>query len=175
VSSALCRARLRLESRTLFNGSKLVFCRCHFVARFAASLSGSFAAVALLLGAAVLCRGWVRLSLRFCFSGWGFSVGFVCRHFFVAFGAAFLSLGGFAGRRYFVFHSGSTLSRSLAVPSAFALLKVFLRTRQSNTRQNKALHLTAYSFARRSSSLRFRRRVSLPFGGCARLHCVPRL
>jgi hypothetical protein len=28
-------------------------------------------------------------------------------------------------------------------------------------RHNKALHPTAYSFARRSSSLRFRRRVSL--------------
>ena len=39
-------------------------------------------------------------------------------------------------------------------------------------RPNKALHPTAYSFARRSSSLRFRRRVSLSLACCARLGCV---
>ncbi len=33
--------------------------------------------------------------------------------------------------------------------------------RLTNKQHNKALHPTAYSFARRSSSLRFRRRVSL--------------
>ena len=46
------------------------------------------------------------------------------------------------------------------------------RAKQPNTRHNKALHPTAYSFVRRSSSLCFRRRVSLSFVRCARLSCI---
>jgi hypothetical protein len=43
---------------------------------------------------------------------------------------------------------------------------VTLQFKASNKQHNKALHPTAYSFAR--SSLRFRRRVSWSFNRCAR-------